>query len=759
MVWDRTDRPQWLRCTAGVLVAIIAAGIRWHFLEVLELRAPFLTFYPAVAIAWLYGGFSAGLTATVVSAAFADYFWMEPVGQFGIANSADLMSMVVFLASGTLISYLAEATYRAHARAHKAEEQSRLSAERKRAEVLLQRQAELLHLSQDAIIVWQLGGCIESWNKGAEDLYGYSQEEALGRVTHDLLKTIHPEPWPQIEAKLRERKFWEGEVKHHTCEGREVIISARHQLVRGADGVERVLETNRDITESKRAEEALRESEVRFRALVQASSDVVYRMSPNWDQMYHLNGRNFISDTETPSNTWLENYIHPDDQPVVTATINEAIRNRSIFELEHRVLRVDGSLGWTFSRAIPLKDQNGEILEWFGAASNITERKQMEEQLRESEERFRTMANAIPQLAWIAQADGYIYWYNQRWYDYTGTKPEQMEGWGWQSVHNPETLPDVLEQWKNSVATGKPFDMVFPLRGVDGNFRQFLTRVQPVKNAAGEVVQWCGTNTDITERKQMEEELRKSRDELELRVCERTARLNSYMTKLEQSNQALQDFASIASHDMREPLRKVISFGNMLRQKFGDALGQPGNDYLNRMLHATERMQSLLTGLLDYSRVATASEQYKKIDLSDLVDEVLSDLELRIVKTSGEIHVETLPVVSANSTQMRQLFQNLIGNALKFHKPGVKPIVQIRSAPNSDSVCQIIVEDNGIGIEEQHLEGIFAPFHRLHGRSSQYEGTGMGLAICSRIVERHGGSITARSTPGVGTSFIVQLPL
>ena len=156
---------------------------------------------------------------------------------------------------------------------------------------------------------------------------------------------------------------------------------------------------------------------------------------------------------------------------------------------------------------------------------DITERKRAEEALRQSEERFRTMANAIPQLAWIAKSDGYIFWYNQRWYDYTGTTPEEMEGWGWQRVHDPEVLPQVLDQWKASIATGNPFDMVFPLLGGDGQFRPFLTRVMPLKDASGKVIQWFGTNTDITERKVMEEELRRSRDELELRVQERTESL------------------------------------------------------------------------------------------------------------------------------------------------------------------------------------------------------------------------------------------
>jgi signal transduction histidine kinase len=253
------------------------------------------------------------------------------------------------------------------------------------------------------------------------------------------------------------------------------------------------------------------------------------------------------------------------------------------------------------------------------------------------------------------------------------------------------------------------------------------------------------------------DELRNSRDELELRVQERTAELKSYMTKLEQSNQALQDFASIASHDLQEPLRKVAAFGNMLKQKCGGSLEDHGKDYLERILNANQRMQSLLTGLLNYSRVTTQAKPFKEVDLANLIDEVISDLELRIVKTGGEVHVETFPVISADPTQMRQLFQNLIGNALKFHKPGEKPVVQVRSISNTDSGCQIIVEDNGIGFDEQYLERIFAPFQRLHGRS-EYEGTGMGLAICKKIVERHGGSITAKSTPGEGATFIIELP-
>jgi light-regulated signal transduction histidine kinase (bacteriophytochrome) len=209
---------------------------------------------------------------------------------------------------------------------------------------------------------------------------------------------------------------------------------------------------------------------------------------------------------------------------------------------------------------------------------------------------------------------------------------------------------------------------------------------------------------------------------------------------------------------MKEPLRKVISFGNMLRQKYNDSLEQTGNDYLNRMLDATERMHSLLTGLLEYSRVTTNPEPFREVDVSAVIHEVLSDLEIIIKQTGGEVKVGELPSIQADPTQIRQLFQNLIGNALKFHKEGGRPVVDLFSTTTDDGTLQIYVKDNGIGFEEQYLDRIFAPFKRLHGRGSQYEGTGIGLAICKKIVERHGGSITAKSTPGHGATFIITLP-
>lgn len=261
---------------------------------------------------------------------------------------------------------------------------------------------------------------------------------------------------------------------------------------------------------------------------------------------------------------------------------------------------------------------------------------------------------------------------------------------------------------------------------------------------------------DVTERRRMEEEVRKSRDELEHRVRERT-------TELQHRNQELQNFTFVASHDLQEPLRKLQTFADLIVTKYSDSIGEQGRDYLRRMEETAQRMQSLLQSLLEYSRLTSKASPFSRVGLKGIVEAVLCDLELPIKEANASVEIGDLPEIEADADQMASLFQNLIGNALKFRRVGDPPRVRIRSSayagagsPNGE--WEILVEDNGIGFDERCLDQIFKPFQRLHGRTSPYEGTGMGLAISMKVVERHGGSITARSTPGQGSTFIVRLP-
>jgi len=245
--------------------------------------------------------------------------------------------------------------------------------------------------------------------------------------------------------------------------------------------------------------------------------------------------------------------------------------------------------------------------------------------------------------------------------------------------------------------------------------------------------------------------------------------LKVYAKRLERSNKELQDFASVASHDLQEPLRKIQAFGDRLRSRCAAALDDQGRDYLERMQNAAGRMHTLINDLLTYARVATKAQPFVTTDLVSITREVVSDLEARIEQVKGRVEVSELPSVEADPLQVRQLMQNLIGNSLKYHRPDVPPVVSIFShhlpkgpseTPDASSgpYCEILVEDNGIGFDEIYSEKIFTIFQRLHGRT-EYEGTGVGLAVCRKIVERHGGTITARSTPGKGSTFTVTLPV
>ena len=397
----------------------------------------------------------------------------------------------------------------------------RRTRQREREQLLqaLQRQADMLRLSFDAIIVRRMDGAIESWNLGAELLYGFSENEALGRVTHELLRTVHPHPWPQFEAELREKGFWDGELRHFTEDGRELIVSARKQLISGADGIERVLEVNRDITERKRAEIESRAREQRLRLATDAAQLGIFEWTVPTDTVVWENKRMYeifgIPETTDPVNRdrFVRETLHPEDLQRFSQELEESMQPGALFRGAYRIRRLnDGQWRWIqyFSKFELTPD--GKPIRLLGVLEDITERKRAEQELRESEAQFRTLANAIPQLCWTANADGWISWYNQRWFEYTGTNPQQMEGWGWQLVHDPHELPQIMERWKSSLATGEPFDMVFPLRGADGVFRPFLTRVMPVRDTQGKVVRWFGTNTDISPQRKIEEALRQNEE-------------------------------------------------------------------------------------------------------------------------------------------------------------------------------------------------------------------------------------------------------
>ncbi len=387
-----------------------------------------------------------------------------------------------------------------------------------------------------------------------------------------------------------------------------------------------------------------------------------------------------------------------------------------------------------------------------------------------SEARFHALADFVPQIVWVTRPDGYHEYYNRRWYEFTGVPAGSTDGEGWNGLFHPDDQPRAWERWRHSLDTGEPYEIEYRLRRADGAYRWFLGQALPERDAAGAIVRWFGTCTDIDDQKRQAETLERLVEERTTELMSANAALRAEVDErrraeereaaaareLRRSNAELEQFAYVASHDLQEPLRKIQAFGDLLAAKHAAALADEGRGYVGKMQSSAGRMSRLIDDLLSYSRVTTHARPFAHVDLAATVRDVVEDLELRATRAGGRVEVGPLPAVEADPVQMRQLFQNLVGNALKFHRPGVPPVVRVTAEPAGDGWA-LSVADNGIGFEDRYAGRIFQVFQRLHGRD-EYDGTGVGLAICRKIVDRHGGTIAAYGRPGEGATFVVTLP-
>jgi PAS domain S-box-containing protein len=351
-------------------------------------------------------------------------------------------------------------------------------------------------------------------------------------------------------------------------------------------------------------------------------------------------------------------------------------------------------------------------------------RRRGEINLRQSEERFRLVAETLPQIVWVTAPDGFHEFFNTRWYDYTGMTSAKSLGFGWTIPLHPDDRTRSELRWKTSLDSGEPFEVEYRLRRFDDVYRWFLARAVPQHDAAGRIVKWFGTLTDIDDQRRLKEELEKQVhartaelegvvSDLNAEVAERERsaellRLSS--AELARSNRELETFAYAASHDMQEPLRKIQAFGDRLSAKFADRLGPDGVDIIDRMQSSSRRMRQLIEDLLGFSRVATRPRVYASVDLNETLRDVLADLEEAVESSGGRVDVGPLPTIRADASQMRQLFQNLLANSLKFRRPGVLPVVTIRAkmltrSPDDSATgpdhpaVRIEVADNGPGID------------------------------------------------------------
>lgn len=378
--------------------------------------------------------------------------------------------------------------------------------------------------------------------------------------------------------------------------------------------------------------------------------------------------------------------------------------------------------------------------------------------LRRSQEAFSTLADMIPQIVWTARPDGHLEYHNKKWYETTGARDAPGDQ-GWVSILHPEDIGPFLTAWYQCIENGTHYEQKHRFRQAGtNNYRWMLVRALPIRDEEGKVTKWFGTATDIHDQVMQNERL----EEL---VAQRTM-------ELKRSNEDLQQFAHVVSHDLKEPVRKIATFSNWLAEEFGESIPAKGRTYLDKVQASSRRMAGMIDSVLHYSVInATAEQKTETVDLNAVMKGIQNDLELVILQKEAEIHYHHLPKIRAAMTLVYQLFYNLVNNALKFSKPGVPPRVQISGETSdhskfadhaglgkADAYVHIIVADNGIGFNQEHADKLFQIFARLNGRD-QFEGTGLGLALCKKIVERYQGVIYATGEEGAGAEFHVILPV
>lgn len=566
---------------------------------------------------------------------------------------------------------------------------------------------------------------------------------------------------------------------------------ATHYPISEGDDVRAIIQSTADVTDIVLSSEQLKLANIRLEEAKVAG----FVGSWSWDiaadiitadrGMANLFG---ISEEDAIKGLPLKSFvssIYTPDRERVTEIIQQTLKDGDMFECEYRTIDAEKHIRWVIARGRIERDESGAATQFPGVMIDITSRKEAEAKLVESEQRLRFMADTMPQLVWIARPDGYHEYFNQPWYDFTGTEPGATDGEGWSDLFYEDDRERARELWSHSLATGDAYEIKYRLYyAPDDTYRWVIGRARPYRDESGDIVKWYGTCTDVDEsvreiemRKRLEEQLNEEKERLESRVVERTSQLRltneglreeikkrqhaeeelrRSSEELQRSNKELEEFAYVSSHDLQEPLRKIQAFSDLVIDEYGDKIGE-GEMYLSRIKASANRMSSLIEDLLTFSRVTSKPVTPQLIDLNETFEHVLLDLQDRIEREGGVVEItSTLPTIKADATHMRQLFQNLLSNSLKFHKPNESPRVEVSVRTSGDMYC-IVIKDDGIGIDEKYKEKVFAVFQRLNTRQA-YEGTGIGLAVCKKIVDRYGGTIDIESQLGEGTTFTICLP-
>nr|MDZ8097146.1 PAS domain S-box protein [Nostoc sp. DedSLP01] len=635
---------------------------------------------------------------------------------------------------------------------------------RKRAQRELQQTLQALitvvQASPLPIVVIEPNMTVQLWNSAAEKLFGWSAAEVLGQPI-PIVPEEKRDECRQVREAIAKAEMFAG-VETYRCkrDGSTVMVSiSAAPLYDEHNHFQSILLIFQDITQQQQAEQALRQSEEWARLAIQVAKLGAWRL--------HVDS-NLVEMDERMREIWGEpddgvmiplprviERMHPDDRGRVTNAVNEAIAPHSsgMYEIEYRIIWDDGSERWVLAKGQAVFQGEGEsrqTIDFFGTLLDITDRKLSEAAILESEERYRYLAESIPQLVWTADTQGVLIDVNQRWCNFTGLTLTQAQTQGWQAIVHPDDAPQMGENWAKAQHNGSYYQAQGRMRRADGVYRWHLHQAVPLKNEQGQVIKWFGTATDIEDQKQLEQQ------RIHLLQQEQAAR-----EQAETANRIKDEFLAVLSHELRTPLNPILGWSRLLQSQKLDAVKT--TEALKTIERNAKLQAQLIEDLLDVSRILQGKLNLNvtPVDLTSVINGAIETV--RLAAQAKLITIQTiLPAnvgqVAGDPSRLQQVVWNLLSNAIKFTPSGGK--IEIR-LERSKGLTQITVTDNGKGISPEFLPFVFDYFRQADSTTTRkFGGLGLGLAIVRHLVELHGGTVSAQSLgEGLGATFTVRLPL
>lgn len=558
-----------------------------------------------------------------------------------------------------------------------------------------------------------------------------SPEDVIGKSVYDLIAPEYRETFRDFHGRVCLGEDGSLEFDIIGLHGERRHMETHAAPLRHTDGTIVHLAITHDITERKRAEH----DALLLGAIVDSSDDAIISKNldatiTSWNKSAERVFGYTASETIGQPVTILIPPDRLDEEPQI---LDRLKRGERVDHFETVRKTKDGRLIDISLTISPVKDRRGNIIGASKIARDVTERRRMEEALRASQASFRQLADSMPHLVWTARPNGYLDYYNERWYEFTGFSREDSSERIWERIVHPDDLQRVGRAWEEALDTGKPFTVECRLWDRAGErWRWFLGRALPVSDVQGNIVKWFGSRTDIDDQKQAEDDLRNA-------------------------NADLEQFAFSATHDLQEPLRAIKIYSELLTKICGSTMQGEGQQYLGHLRSGASRMETLVRDLLSYTKVSKFEKPEVAADAAEALKLSLANLSNVVQEAGADITSDPLPSVCMHSAHLQQLFQNLIGNAIKYRSPDRRPLVHVSAERHGDAWV-FAVSDNGIGIAPNYSETIFGLFKRLH-TNDEYSGTGIGLAICRRIVDRYHGRIWVESELGEGSTFRFTFPI